>query len=43
MPTRGGATNRVWTGHFRLTEMRRDARIYGAPLRDIYYKILCLV
>lgn len=48
IPERGDAdpwraTNRVWTVMVRLTELRRDARIYGAPIRDTYYKILRLI
>ncbi|WP_024441285.1 hypothetical protein [Mycobacterium sp. UM_WGJ] len=34
------ATNRVWTAITHLTARRRDARIYGVPMRDTYYKIL---
>lgn len=34
------ATNRVWTAITHLTARRRDARIYGVPMRDIYYNIL---
>lgn len=34
------ATNRVWTAITRVTERRRDARIYGVPMRDTYYSIL---
>lgn len=34
------ATNRVWTAITHLTARRRDARIYGAPMRDTYYNIL---
>ncbi|SLH82345.1 Uncharacterised protein [Mycobacteroides abscessus subsp. massiliense] len=34
------ATNRVWTAITHLTARRRDARIYGVPLRDTYYNIL---
>jgi hypothetical protein len=33
------ATNRVWTATTRLTERRRDARIYGVPIRDTYYNM----
>jgi len=34
------ATNRVWTAITHVTARRRDARIYGAPMRDTYYNIL---
>ncbi|MGY4869390.1 hypothetical protein [Mycolicibacterium elephantis] len=34
------ATNRVWTAITHLTARRRDARVYGAPMRDTYYNIL---
>ncbi|CPS21290.1 Uncharacterised protein [Mycobacteroides abscessus] len=34
------ATNRVWTAITFLTARRRDARIYGVPMRDTYYNIL---
>jgi hypothetical protein len=34
------ATNRVWTAITHLTARRRDARIYGVPMRDTYYNIL---
>jgi hypothetical protein len=34
------ATNRVWTAIAHLTARRRDARIYGVPMRDTYYNIL---
>lgn len=34
------ATNRVWTAMTHLTARRRDARIYGVPMRDTYYNIL---
>ncbi|ANN99422.1 Uncharacterised protein [Mycobacteroides abscessus subsp. massiliense] len=34
------ATNRVWTAITHLTGRRRDARIYGVPMRDTYYNIL---
>ncbi|MCT7372459.1 hypothetical protein A7R75_25985 [Mycolicibacterium llatzerense] len=34
------ATNRVWTTISHLTARRRDARIYGVPMRDTYYSIL---
>ncbi|KUI43017.1 hypothetical protein AU198_07695 [Mycobacterium sp. GA-1199] len=34
------ATNRVWTVITHLTARRRDARIYGIPMRDTYYNIL---
>lgn len=34
------ATNRVWTAVTDLTARRRDARIYGVPMRDTYYNIL---
>jgi hypothetical protein len=34
------ATNRVWTAITHLTVRRRDARIYGVPMRDTYYNIL---
>lgn len=34
------ATNRVWTVITHLTARRRDARIYGVPMRDTYYNIL---
>lgn len=45
IPTRGDAdpwraTNRVWTAIAHVTARRRDARIYGAPMRDTYYNIL---
>jgi hypothetical protein len=33
------ATNRVWTATTHLTERRRDARIYGVPIRDTYYNM----
>lgn len=36
------ATNRVWTAITHLTARRRDARIYGVPMRDTYYNILGL-
>jgi hypothetical protein len=34
------ATNRVWTAITYVTARRRDARIYGLPMRDTYYNIL---
>lgn len=34
------ATNRVWTPIIHLTARRRDARIYGVPMRDTYYNVL---
>jgi hypothetical protein len=34
------ATNRVWTAISHLTARRRDARVYGVPMRDTYYNIL---
>lgn len=34
------ATNRVWTAITHLTARRRDARMYGTPMRDTYYNIL---
>lgn len=34
------AANRVWTAITHLTERRRDARIYGVPIRDTYYNML---
>ncbi|WP_242670165.1 hypothetical protein [Mycobacterium decipiens] len=34
------ATNRVWTAVTHLAARRRDARIYGVPMRDTYYNIL---
>ncbi|OBA87031.1 hypothetical protein A5642_21180 [Mycolicibacterium mucogenicum] len=34
------ATNRVGTAITHLTARRRDARIYGVPMRDTYYNIL---
>lgn len=34
------ATNRVWTAITHVTARRRDARIYGVPMRDTYYNIL---
>lgn len=34
------ATNRVWTAITHLTARRRDARVYGVPMRDTYYNIL---
>ncbi len=34
------ATNRVWTVITHLTARRRDARVYGVPMRDTYYNIL---
>ncbi|MGH7920421.1 MAG: hypothetical protein ACREQM_10810 [Candidatus Dormibacteraceae bacterium] len=34
------ATNRVWTAITHLTARRRDARIYGVPMRDTYYNML---
>lgn len=34
------ATNRVWTAITHVTERRRDARIYGVPMRDTFYNIL---
>ena len=37
------ATNRVWTAITHLTERRRDARIYGVPIRDASYNMLRLV
>lgn len=37
------ATNRVWTAITHLTARRRDARIYGVPMRDTYYNILRLI
>ena len=48
IPNRGDAdpwraTNRVWTAIRHLTERRRDARIYGVPIRDTYYNILRLI
>lgn len=30
-----------WIRH--LTERRRDARIYGVPIRDTYYNMLRLI
>jgi hypothetical protein len=48
IPARGDAdpwraTARVWTAITYLTARRRDARIYGTPIRDTYYNMLCLV
>ncbi len=45
IPARGDgdawrATNRVWTAITHLTARRRDARVYGVPMRDTYYNIL---
>ncbi|AMU68356.1 hypothetical protein B9M81_12430 [Mycobacteroides abscessus] len=45
IPARHGAdswraTRRVWTAITHLTARRRDARIYGVPMRDTYYNIL---
>ncbi|WP_457125662.1 hypothetical protein [Mycobacteroides abscessus] len=37
------ATNRVWTAIAHVTSRRRDARIYGVPMRDTYYNILRFV
>lgn len=37
------ATNRVWTAITHLTDRRRDARIYGTPIRDTYYNMLRLI
>ena len=37
------ATNRVWMAMTHLTARRRDARIYGVPMRDTYYNILRFV
>jgi hypothetical protein len=37
------ATNRVWTAVTHLTDRRRDARIYGVPIRDTYYTMLHLL
>jgi hypothetical protein len=37
------ATNRVWTAISHVTARRRDARIYGVPMRDTYYGILRFV
>ena len=37
------ATNQVWTAITHLTERRRDARIYGVPIRDAYYNMLRLI
>ena len=37
------ATNRVWTAITHVTARRRDARIYGVPMRDTYYNILRFV
>ncbi|WP_275572496.1 hypothetical protein [Mycolicibacterium vanbaalenii] len=37
------ATNRVWTAIAHVTARRRDARIYGVPMRDTYYNILRFV
>jgi hypothetical protein len=37
------ATNRVWTAITHLTDRRRDARIYGVPIRDTYYNMLRLI
>ena len=34
------AANRVWTAITHVTVRRRDARIYGIPMRDTYYNIL---
>lgn len=34
------ATNRVWTAITHVTARRCEARIYGIPMRDTYYKIL---
>jgi nicotinamide mononucleotide adenylyltransferase len=34
------ATNGVWTAITHVTVRRRDARIYGIPMRDTYYNIL---
>lgn len=34
------ATSRVWTAITHLTARRRDARVYGVPMRDTYYNIL---
>jgi len=48
IPARGDAdlwraTNRVWTAITHLTDRRRDARIYGVPIRDTYYNMLRLI
>lgn len=48
IPTRGDADpwraiTRVSTVIHRLTALRRDARIYGSPIRDTYYNILRLI
>jgi hypothetical protein len=48
IPARGDAdpwraTNRVWTAVVHLTDRRRDARIYGVPIRDTYYNMLRLI
>jgi hypothetical protein len=37
------ATARVWTAMTHLTDRRRDARIYGVPIRDTYYNMLRLI
>lgn len=37
------ATNRVLTAITHLTARRRDARIYGVPMRDTYYNVLRLI
>ena len=37
------ATNRVWTAITHFTDRRRDARIYGVPIRDTYYNMLRLI
>jgi hypothetical protein len=48
IPARGDAdpwraTARVWTAITHLTARRRDARIYGVPIRDTYYNMLRLI
>lgn len=48
IPARGDAdpwraTNRIWVAITHLTERRRDARIYGVPIRDTYYNMLRLI
>jgi hypothetical protein len=48
IPTRGDADpwraiNRVRTAVTHLTDRRRDARIYGVPIRDTYYNMLRLI
>jgi hypothetical protein len=37
------AINRVWIAITHLTDRRRDARIYGVPIRDTYYNVLRLI